>query len=403
MKVLGITAEYNPFHKGHKYQLEKSKEMTEADYTVAVMSGNFTQRGEAAVFDKWTRSRIAVNEGVDLVVELPFVFACNRAEIFAGGAVDILKGMGVTHISFGSESGDLERLKLLVYDMEKHQERISEVRAGFMKKGDSFVKSFHKAAEQILGKEKTGIMTDPNNILALEYLKRIRYWNEKGSALEAVTVKRYGSGYNDVDSDKGYAGASVIRQLAAQRKIGEAADYVTEHTAEAFAEGKALTEWEHEAFKLIRGEIVRCEDKELEKVYCMGEGLENKLKKEIIHAESFKELISSVVSRRYTEAAVRRLLIYVLMGMKMREPNFDLYARVLAVGPKGRELLKKMKKEGTASIPVITNINKDVQDGDLIWDTLKFDCRAADMYNLINGRDLYDFSDRVIKPYIKND
>ena len=102
MKILGITAEYNPFHNGHKYHLEKSLEVTGADYSVAVMSGNFTQRGEAALLDKWTRSRIAVENGIDLVVELPFVFACSRGESFARGAVDILEGLGATHIAFGS-------------------------------------------------------------------------------------------------------------------------------------------------------------------------------------------------------------------------------------------------------------------------------------------------------------
>ena len=107
MNILGITAEYNPFHRGHKYHLEKSKEITNADCTVAVMSGNFTQRGEAAVFDKWTRSRAAVEEGVDLVVELPFIFACNRAEMFAEGAVDILRGLGATHILSARNPGML--------------------------------------------------------------------------------------------------------------------------------------------------------------------------------------------------------------------------------------------------------------------------------------------------------
>ncbi|MBR2619238.1 MAG: nucleotidyltransferase family protein, partial [Firmicutes bacterium] len=107
MKVLGITAEYNPFHNGHKYHIEKSREMTGADCVVAVMSGNFTQRGEAAILDKWERSRLAVENGVDLVVELPFIYACSKAQSFAEGAVDILKGLGVHMISFGSESGEI--------------------------------------------------------------------------------------------------------------------------------------------------------------------------------------------------------------------------------------------------------------------------------------------------------
>ena len=119
MKIAGITAEYNPFHKGHRYHIEKTREALEADCIIAVMSGNFT---------KWTRSRIATEEGVDLVVELPFLYACNRAEFFAQGAVDILQSLGVSHISFGSESGDLEALQALAEDMVRHRETLAEDR-----------------------------------------------------------------------------------------------------------------------------------------------------------------------------------------------------------------------------------------------------------------------------------
>ena len=146
------------------------------------MSGNFTQRGEAAVMDKWTRSRIATEEGVDLVVELPFLYACNRAEFFAQGAVDILQSLGVSHISFGSESGDLEALQALAEDMVRHRETLAEDRMYFMKKGFSFAKSLQLASEHIFGTARTKLMAEPNNILALEYLKRMVYWREQGQS-----------------------------------------------------------------------------------------------------------------------------------------------------------------------------------------------------------------------------
>ena len=148
MKILGITAEYNPFHNGHRYHLQRSMEMTGADYSVAVMSGSFTQRGEPAVLDKWTRSRLAVQNGVDLVLELPFLYACSRGEIFASGAVDILRGIGATHISFGSESGDLEALQSLVTGMRMRSGEIDEIRLQEMQKGDSFARSLQRAVEK---------------------------------------------------------------------------------------------------------------------------------------------------------------------------------------------------------------------------------------------------------------
>ena len=213
MKIAGITAEYNPFHKGHRYHIEKTREALEADCIIAVMSGNFTQRGEAAVMDKWTRSRIATEEGVDLVVELPFLYACNRAEFFAQGAVDILQSLGVSHISFGSESGDLEALQALAEDMVRHRETLAEDRMYFMKKGFSFAKSLQLASEHIFGTARTKLMAEPNNILALEYLKRMVYWREQGHPMKAVTVKRYGSGYFEKNGASGYAGASAIRRM----------------------------------------------------------------------------------------------------------------------------------------------------------------------------------------------
>ena len=177
MKILGITAEYNPFHNGHRYHLQRSMEMTGADYSVAVMSGSFTQRGEPAALDKWTRSRLAVQNGVDLVLELPFLYACSRGEIFASGAVDILRGIGATHISFGSESGDLEALQSLVTGMRMRSGEIDEIRLQEMQKGDSFVRSLQRAVEKVLGASAAQLMAEPNNILAIEYLKRVDYWN----------------------------------------------------------------------------------------------------------------------------------------------------------------------------------------------------------------------------------
>ena len=133
----------------------------------------------------------------------------------------------------------------------------------------------------------------------------------------------------------------------------------------------------------------------------MGEGLHNKLKKEIIKAGNLQELISSVVSRRYTEAAVRRLMVYTLLGIRERETADQLYGRVLAAGAKGRELIRMMKKQEIADIPIITNINKEADICGSVYDTLKYDLLASDMYNLICGRDLYSFSDRVRKPYME--
>ena len=402
MKIVGITAEYNPFHKGHRYHIEKTREAVEADCIIAVMSGNFTQRGEAAVMDKWTRSRIATEEGVDLVIELPFLYACNRGEFFAQGAVDILQGLGATHISFGSESGDLEALQKLAEDMVRRQAILAESRMHFMKKGFSFAKSLQLASEHILGSEKTQLMAEPNNILALEYLKRMLYWKEQGCALEAVTVKRHGSGYFGKDAASGYAGASAIRRMIEHDAAG-AKTYVPESVHAKLTSAHVPAVMEKEMFRLLRYELISSGREELSEIYCMGEGLENKLKKEIVSADSLKNFLSAVVSKRYTEAAIRRLLLYVLLGVRGPDPLGKPYARVLAAGERGRRLLRHLRKDKEQQIPIITNINKDGQAVSAAGKMLEYDCLASDFYNLISGRSLYRFSDKVIHPYIKGD
>ncbi len=406
MKILGITAEYNPFHNGHKFHIEESRRITGADCVVAVMSGNFTQRGEAAILDKWERSRLAVENGVDLVVELPFVYACAGAKDFAEGAVDILSGLGAQMISFGSESGDMAALESLAESLTDESERITEARAKFMQKGASFAKAGELAAEEILGKDAAALMLEPNNILAIEYLKRMLYFKKRGRTIEPVTVKRHGSGYFEENKNAGFAGASVIRKMKDPEKFSM---YVPENVAEALkkpegydgagmAAERAL-EAEERFFQLVRSEIVKTGPDELAEIYRMGEGLENKLKKEIIMAGDLKELISSVVSKRYTEAAVRRLLVYVLMNMKVYEPPRAVYGRVLAAGEMGRRLLGDIKKQDI-HIPLITNVNKDVPDIENVRACIEYDILAADMYNLLHNRGLYAFSDKVKRPYM---
>lgn len=398
MKILGITAEYNPFHNGHKYHIEKSRELTGADCVVAVMSGSFTQRGEPAILDKWERSRLAVENGVNLVVELPFVYACNGAEAFAKGAVDILAGLGADVISFGSESGDISSLQKIAGELLHEADNIAEERAKLMRNGMSFAKATELAAEKLLGKSAAGIMLEPNNILALEYLKRIAFLNENGHAVEAVTVARHGSGYFAVNEAAGFAGASAIRRMTKRDEFGK---YVPSRVAEALENtvAECALHAEEQMFRLIRSEIVKNAPQELAEIYRMGEGLENRLKKEIVHAADMKSLISGVVSKRYTEAAVRRLLVYVLLGIRQYELPQAVYGRVLAADDTGRKLLADLRKRDV-HIPLITNVNKDERDNEAVQECIYYDMLAADMYNLIYDRDLYAFSDKVRKPYM---
>ena len=399
MRILGITAEYNPLHNGHIYHMERAREDTGADCVAVVMSGDFTQRGEAAVLDKWTRSRLAVDHGADLVLELPFVYACARGEVFASGAVDILKGAGVTDISFGSECGDIARLEKLVSGLRSCREEIAAEQAAEMKCGNSFVRAYRAAAAKVIGEEEASLMDEPNNILAIEYLKRISYWRARGCHIDVHTVRRFGSAYDEANERTGFAGASALRTMISEGRLDEAVKYMPRDVAEAVAENEEPAAAERE-FLLLKGIVARSSSRELSGIYCMGEGLENKLKKEIVRAGTMEELLSAMVSKRYTEAAIRRLLTYVLTGLRGYEPPRSIYGRVLAAGPKGRELLRQLAAADGPDMPMITNINKEHEACGAVAETLRYDVLASDMYSIIRGRDMYGHSDRVMKPYM---
>ena len=399
MKIVGITAEYNPFHKGHRYHIEKTREAVEADCIIAVMSGNFTQRGEAAVMDKWTRSRIATEEGVDLVIELPFLYACNRGEFFAQGAVDILAGMGVDYISFGSESGDIDELTSLADELETNADEISRIRKEHMSEGYSFAASLARAVEEVEGKDKAVLLKSPNNILALEYIKRIKYWDSKGVHITPVTVKRHGSGYFEMNDESGYAGASQIRDAIAGGDKDAVAFFLPEEVRMLLEEAVFLGPAEAKLLDIVKLDTLRMTAKELRELYCMGEGLENKFKREAKDAMSFQQLIDVLTSRRYTASAMRRLVLYMAMNLKWHELPNGVYGRVLAADGVGRELVRQVKNSDNG-IEIITNINKEMPVNEVNAETLAIDIKASDIYNFIVGKDEYKYSDYVKRPFI---
>lgn len=356
----------------------------EADATVAVMSGNFTQRGEPAMMDKWTRSRLAVQCGVDLVLELPFAFAVNSAEYFAKGGIGILSGLGcVTHLGFGSEQGTLEELDAIAEVLAKDSPQYQQTLKEFLGKGESYPKAREKAMERMLGKRTAELSLSPNNILAIEYLKQLKSLN---SSIIPVMVNRRGPGYFDLQPAGNIASATAIRtQMDKRRRM----DYVPPPVRAALLEADDASGY----FQMAQNAVLRCGEPELARIFSVGEGLEHKLKKHIRTCDSLEKLVESVSSKRYPKARIRRILCQLIMGLTAFEPSF--YARVLAAGEKGTKLLRQAKKR--SAIPIITNINKEAHVPDL----LSYDILAGDIYNLLAGHDLYEECDQVKRPYIQ--
>lgn len=404
MKILGITAEYNPFHNGHAYHVQKARELTGVDCAIAVMSGDFTQRGEPACADKWARAEAAVKGGIDAVFELPFVFACNRAQYFASGAVDMLVHMGCSCISFGCEAEDPAELVRLADALESGgvdgktgtAARLEQKTAEHMKSGISRAKAYETAVEEILGRDAAGLITSPNNILAVEYLKRINFWKSRGMDIKPVPVVRRGSTYDGVaDLGEGeFAGASAIRKMQAE---GEDISRFMPSDIDFEDRGGMKSRY----FTLLKALVTRSSAEELAGIYSIGEGFENKIRKEIVSASDFDSYVSALVSKRYSAAAVKRMLTYVLLGAdgsvvdKLTDSEVS-HARLLAAGPKGREFMRNFRSE---DFEIITNINKTELTGtDLLLHEM--DVKAADMYSVLCGRELYGGSDKVRKPAI---
>lgn len=387
--VLGIVAEYNPFHMGHKYQLEKCKEMCDAKYVVAVMSGNFTQRGEVAILDKWTRAKMAILAGVDLVIELPFYFACNSAEYFAKGSINLLDSLGmVTHIGFGSEAGSEKLLSQVAMKIAFESDQLKNDIKTNLDKG----MSYPKARSEALG-EMGEILKSPNNILAVEYIKNIIL---SGSQIKPVTVARFEKGYHDKGVSNNIASATHIRNKIRSCNIDNI-DGVLDTTKDilkanisnlVFADDEKL-------FQLLKYKILTSNLHSLSNIFSVGEGIENKILKEFRNCDSLEQLIDKVKSKRYTRTRIQRILMHTLVSFT-KENDIPKYIRVLGFNINGSKLIKEIKKNEANTLPIVTNINKEKNIN------FDLDIRANDIYNLIAGKDTYKYSDFVKQPIIIN-
>lgn len=363
MKVSGIVCEYNPFHNGHAYHINETRR-NGATHIVCVMSGNFVQRGDVAVLDKFTRAEIAVRSGVDLVIELPVVYCLSSAEIFARGAVYLLENLGcVDEISFGSECGDIDRL-LHAINIADGISRTEAVRM-FRKYGYSSPRAVSEILRQT-DSETADLISEPNNILALEYLRALKYLK---SDIKPFTVKRSGASHDSTETSSDIASASYIRE-----HIQSAGKFAPEISAEALRYGTADLKYLERA---ILYKVRNATEDDLISEIPDGNGLMERIYGN--SAQSLDELFNSVKSKNCTMAKVRRVILSILIGTT-KVKGFPPYARVLAFNGRGKEILSLTKK--TKKIPVGTSLAKL---GRLNADAYLFaelEARATDIYSL---------------------
>ena len=362
MHVVGVIAEYNPFHQGHAYQLGAIRQAIRARFhdeaaVIAVMSGSFTQRGEAAILDKWRRADLAVCGGCQLVLELPFLFACRSAQDFARGGVRLLQGLGcVDTLAFGAESPDLAPLMeaARVIDAPETQAALHEA----LRAGASYAKALTAILQEASGLA-ANLLRQPNNILAIEYLRALRGY---APGIEPLLIARRGAGYHETSLGP-LASASAIRgELAkAQPDFASLKDSLPEATyaaiRAAFPAEIASTE---RLFRPLLARLLTMQGRELEAIFGLQEGLANRLLAKIRQSQTLQERIAGMVTSRYPASRISRIVPHLLLGTGERAAREaaetgPLYARVLAFDEVGRELLHAIKERGT--LPLITKIS----------------------------------------------
>ncbi len=374
MRAVGVVAEYDPFHTGHAYHLaETRRRLGENVPAVCVMSGSWTQRGDCALTNKWTRAALALKGGADLVLELPVFWATASAEGFAQGAVSLLKATGVVDaISFGSESGRLEDLRQVANSLEgeTYQKALREE----LDKGFPFAEARQKAALQIVGK-KAESLRGPNDNLAVEYLRAA------GESLAAVAVTRKGINHNSDSPTGGFASASYLRCMARKGNWAEVSRWTGEGTAETLQKaGIAEMRYVERAF-LARLRTMCPEDFAALRDSGANAGLPERLARAAGQGRSLEEFYALAKTRRYAHARIRRLALWAFLDLAERDfPARPAYLRVLGFNSRGQEVLREMKEQ--AALPVLTKPAHIKGLGEEARRQFQWECRATDLYGL---------------------
>ncbi|HYE80546.1 MAG TPA: nucleotidyltransferase [Clostridia bacterium] len=392
MKVVGIVSEYNPFHNGHKYHIQAAKEACGADYALCIMSGSFVQRGEPAIFDKWSRAAMAVMNGADLVVELPVVYACQPAEIFALGAVKVLNAMNIIDfICFGSELGDTATLHNLARLFRDEPESFKQLLKAQLDQGNSYPKALSNALSTYAGGEaqsyQDDILRSPNNVLGIEYIKALMSLK---SSIEPVAVKRIESNHNDTGITSEIASATAVRNEIRKNGISEKirlsmpgnSTSIIESSIESNRHPLYLDDFSD--MLLYRLRLI--EENDLRKYLNTREGIENRLKKYAQSCTSCEELIEAVRTKRYTRTYIQRLLCHLLLDIQksdialFKDLNCPAYIRVLAFNENGTRLLKDIKSR--SSYPVISKVADFRCQDERISRMFAYDILSTNIYNL---------------------
>ena len=419
-KVLGIIAEYNPFHNGHLYHLETSKKLTDADYTVAIISGNFTQRGSTSIVDKWSKTKMALENGIDLVIELPVLYSISSAENFADGAIKILNSLGIVdYLSFGAETSDISILNNIANILCSEHEEYKNLLSIELEKGLSFPKARENALldyikntddnvseNKIIDFEKySKVLSSPNNILGIEYLKALKKYK---SSIKPVCISRFKSEYNSSSFSENIASATAIRELIKNKNFDTIKNVIPLESYSILMDcinsgcvAPDLNCFEKEIIFTLRKMSIE----EIFNLPDVSEGLEFSIKKAANSCNNINEFLDIVKSKRYTITRLQRILLYALLGISKEDMQLSKkvekpYIRVLGFNDNGKKLVSEIATKNP-ELKLITSVKKFVDSNfnKNLQIIFAKDVLATDVYSLAfknNSLANLDFKNGVI-------
>src|SRR5690606_1625396 len=378
MRSVGVVVEYNPFHNGHLYHIQSAKQLSKSDITIALMSGNFLQRGEPALVSKWARTKMALHAGVDIVIEIPYAFAVQQAETFAFGSVYILDALKCNGICFGSESGDVNHFVNTYTFLEQHRDSYEHYIRTFIKEGVSYPTALAKAFDKLQPDKDMIDLSKPNNILGYHYYAAAKRLH---SSLDFYTVKRKNAEYHDQDfSNATIASATSIRKALQQNgNLSDVEPYLPKSTTSELESYHAnygqFHDWEV-YWPLLQYQLFSHNETSLREIYEVEEGIENRLLRAAKSANSFETFMQIIKTKRYTWTRLQRMCVHILTNTPKsfihslgETPS---YARLLGMSEAGRVYLNQIKRK--IEIPLVSKVS--AFDNEMI----QLDVKAANVY-----------------------
>ena len=377
MKIIGVIAEYNPFHLGHLYQIKKIKEMFKDSIIVAIISTNFTQRGDISILNKWDKTKICLENNIDIVLELPTLYATQSSDIFASSALSILNHFKIDTLVFGSESNDIDTLYKLANIQLNNQEYDSLV-ASYLSEGINYPTAMSKALKQITNID----ISKPNDLLGLSYIKEII---KNKYSIKPISIQR-SNDYHGEKIESNIISANLIRKLLLDKKA--ISPYVPNITTKYLYHNLSI----NNSFSLLKYKIINNIDS-LDKYLTVDEGIENRIIKYINKSNSWEELVMHIKTKRYTYNKINRMLLHILLDIKKTDNTKEIYLRVLGFNQKGRNYLNKIKKEVT--LPIHMGYRKNISNA------FDIEFKSSYIYSLIINNPKLIEREYQNKPIIK--